>query len=143
MRGPRPIGVSIIGGVTLGVSIVFSLAIAFLGVFLFGGVQAWAVVMREFGLDVPGVADALLTVIVVLFALAAVGVAVAGIAAGVGMLKGKEWARWIVVVMLALNAIVGVGSLLRRDIDGLLAIAVAGLVIWYLFQPDVRAWFRG
>ncbi len=70
---------------------------------------------------------------------------------GWGMLKLKNWARIITIVLMALG-IVGslfgvIGLLAHFTVFGLLWIvvwvAIYALIIWYLVKPDVKAAFQG
>ncbi len=70
------------------------------------------------------------TMFFAIFALATVIVGVLPFLAGWGLLKLKEWARWLTII-LAILMLFGfpVGT------------AIGGLIIWYLLQPQVAMVF--
>jgi hypothetical protein len=63
---------------------------------------------------------------------------VAAIVAGVFMLRGRNWARWLALAWIAFHLILSffhsVGEVV---IHGL----VFALFAWFLFRPDARAYF--
>jgi len=73
-------------------------------------------------------------------------VAAAGVASMViayGMLRGLRWAwPWAVVGLLISVAWVGAEALIRPDIVSTVAvIVVAGIMVYYLHMPNVKAFF--
>jgi hypothetical protein len=70
---------------------------------------------------------------------------------GWGMLKLKNWARIITIVLAvlaALGALVGLfGALVHFGVFLLIVVlvrlAISGLIIWYLLKPEVKAAFEG
>jgi hypothetical protein len=70
---------------------------------------------------------------------------------GWGLLKLKEWARIVTIVLAALGAVGALFGLL--GVMGhfaavavffvLIRLAINGLIIWYLLQPHVKAAFQG
>lgn len=73
-------------------------------------------------------------------------VAAAGIASIViayGMLKGLRWAwPWAVVGLLISVAWVGAEDLIKPDlVSTVVAIIVAGIMLYYLHTPNVKAFF--
>ena len=68
-----------------------------------------------------------------------------------GMLKLKEWARIVSIVLAVLGIIGGVLGLVVAGLRvapigiglSVLRLAIAGVVLWYLVQPHVKAAFRG
>lgn len=70
---------------------------------------------------------------------------------GWGMLKLKEWARIVTIVLSALGALGGVlglfAVLAHIAVVGifwaLCRLAINGSIIWYLLQPHVKAAFQG
>lgn len=73
-------------------------------------------------------------------------VAAAGVASMViayGMLRGLRWAwPWAVVGLLISVAWVGAEALIRPDVvSTVLGILVAGIMVYYLHTPNVKAFF--
>jgi uncharacterized membrane protein (DUF2068 family) len=87
---------------------------------------------------------------------AAVGVflliiAVVDIVVGVGLLKLKEWARMVTIILTGIGAALGVLGLLGGFVHFVLVatifrlciLAVEVWIIMYLLKPDVKAAFQG
>ncbi len=55
-----------------------------------------------------------------------------------GFLAGKSWARIVGIILAALEGLYGIITLP----GGLLTVAIAALVIYYLTRPAVTNWFR-
>lgn len=70
---------------------------------------------------------------------------------GWGMLKLKEWARIVTLVLAALGALgslIGLFGVLGHFamvavVFVLIRLAINGLILWYLVQPHVKAAFQG
>jgi hypothetical protein len=61
------------------------------------------------------------------------------ILAGVFMLRGHDWARWLLVVWMAYHLILGAfHSASQLIVHGLLFTGIA----WFLFRPPASAYFR-
>jgi len=66
-------------------------------------------------------------------------VRLAAIVCGVFMLRGKDWARWGLLVWLAYHVVLSAFHALSQ----LLTHAVLlGIIAWFLFRPHVSAYFR-
>ena len=60
---------------------------------------------------------------------------------GIGCFKAWGWV-WIVgVIFMAINVLIGLVSLISSPVTGLVTIIVAAIILWYLFQPKVKAYF--
>jgi hypothetical protein len=76
--------------------------------------------------------------------------AIAGLL-GWGLLKLKEWARIVTIIFAALGAlgaVLGLFAVLGHFVVigifwALVRLAINGLIIWYLLQPQVKAAFQG
>jgi len=70
---------------------------------------------------------------------------------GWGLLKLKEWARIVTIVLAAIGALfslIGLVGVLGHFamvavVFVLVRLAINGLIIWYLVQPHVKAAFQG
>lgn len=138
----RPLGVTIVG-----VTMLVAAAFAILGAVMFAFVMmAGGIVWSEMA-DFPwgGGFFSMMGGILALFAVFALFlvslVAAAAIATGIGVLRGANWAWVLTLVLMALNALGGIASLAEQEPGGLFALAVSGVVIWYFFRPEVKAWF--
>lgn len=130
-RPPRPVGVTIVGVVLFmaSVAMAFGALVVFAGSQWLAGYVPVAEARSVFTVFGPVVAMGML--------LAAGLVAFAGY----GALDGRSWAWALVLVLLGLNALGALAQLAEGDVGGVLGLLVSGLVIWYFFRPEVRAWF--
>ncbi|MEI6840681.1 MAG: hypothetical protein WCK53_05420 [Methanomicrobiales archaeon] len=60
---------------------------------------------------------------------------------GIGCFKAWPWV-WIVgVIFSAISILTGIGSLFTAGAGALLGIIIAAIILYYLFQPQVKAYF--
>ena len=60
---------------------------------------------------------------------------------GIGCFKAWSWV-WIVgVIFSAISILIGIVSLLTTGLSALLGIIIAAIILYYLFQPQVKAYF--
>lgn len=72
-----------------------------------------------------------------------IGAAIAALV-GWGLWKLKGWARIVTIVLAALGAAVNLlGIVTHFNVGGLIGLAIDGLILWYMFQPNVKAAFAG
>ena len=60
------------------------------------------------------------------------------VVAGVFMLLGHNWARWLAVAWMAFHVVISYPVIREIAIHSLILAAIA----WLLFRPAARAWFR-
>jgi len=60
---------------------------------------------------------------------------------GIGCFKGWGWVWIIGVIFMAINILIGLVTLFSDVVTGLVAIIIAAIILWYLFQPQVKAYF--
>jgi len=61
---------------------------------------------------------------------------------GVGCFMAWPWV-WIVgVIFSAISVLIGIVSLFSNWASALVNIIIAGIILWYLFQPQVKAYFH-
>jgi uncharacterized membrane protein (DUF2068 family) len=53
----------------------------------------------------------------------------------------QPWAWTLGVVLAAVSIVMGLYNLVNGDTSAIISIALAGLITYYLFQPEVRAAF--
>ena len=120
---------------------------------LAGGALDWIVEGRQSSTSETG-ATRSATGVLFLGSAVAVVVLILAAAHGVlawGMLKLKEWARIVSIVLAALGLVIGVPALVLNLLSGapvgivlnLIRIAIAAVILWYLVQPHVKGAFRG
>lgn len=137
----RPVGVTVIAVLEfigagfcalLGVLLIVGAGAGFLGSMTQGQASGMGSLMAMLG-------GALSVFFFVIAALAAL--------LGWGLLTLKNWARITVIVLSALGALLSVLALLNFSsaiiVGVIIRLAINGLIIWYLLQPNVRAAFQG
>lgn len=71
-----------------------------------------------------------------------IGLGVLALLIGLGLLKGRGWARITAIVFTIIGAVFGVLSLLVGDFTAVLGLVVDGLILFALFNPQSKAWFE-
>ena len=60
---------------------------------------------------------------------------------GIGCYMAWPWVWTVSVVFTALHILIGIASLLTTGIGALLGLIIPFIIIYYLFQPHVKAYF--
>ncbi len=60
---------------------------------------------------------------------------------GIGSFKGWSWVWLIGVIFMVINLLIGLVSLFSSPGTGIITIVIAAIVLWYLFQPQVKSFF--
>jgi hypothetical protein len=60
---------------------------------------------------------------------------------GVGCFKGWDWVWVVGTIFMVINILIGIAMLFTNWVTGLVTIIIAGIILWYLFQPQVKAYF--
>jgi lysylphosphatidylglycerol synthetase-like protein (DUF2156 family) len=72
-------------------------------------------------------------------ALIIIGLAYFGVA--YGLWKGLKWA-WIITLIVTIIAFIsGLGSIIVGNVGAVIPVIINGIIIYYLFQPNVKAYF--
>ena len=58
-----------------------------------------------------------------------------------GLLKGKPWAWTVTIILSIISIVMGVVSLVGGNFGSILNIIIAGVIIYYLYRPHVKAYF--
>jgi uncharacterized membrane protein (DUF2068 family) len=58
-----------------------------------------------------------------------------------GLWKGKGWAWTITLILAAIGIIVAVVSIATGNVGGIVSIIINGVIIYYLYRPNVKAFF--
>jgi len=61
---------------------------------------------------------------------------------GWGLWKGANWARWIAIIYFGWNTLTSLINLVQGQIGSIISLAVNGLILYYLFQPHVKEFFK-
>jgi hypothetical protein len=59
--------------------------------------------------------------------------------AGVYMLRGRNWARWLAVAWIAFHIILSAFGQVRELV---MHVVMAALIVWLLFRPESARWFN-
>lgn len=60
-----------------------------------------------------------------------------------GLWTRKKWAWFASVVLAGLQILGGLGSLASFELfSAIWNLAIGGIIVWYLFSPQVQAWFE-
>lgn len=60
---------------------------------------------------------------------------------GIGCFKAWPWVWTVGVIISILSIIAGIASLITSGAGALLGIVISGIILYYLFQPHVKAYF--
>jgi hypothetical protein len=116
----RPLGVTIIG-------ILWIIG----GLFaIFGGIIGGAV-LSVIGLEGLGAAIAIIAFII----------GVVYLILGIGCFKAWPWVWTVGVIFSALSILIGIVNLFTVGASALFGIIIAAIILYYLFQPQVKAYF--
>ena len=63
------------------------------------------------------------------------------LALGIGCFKAWPWVWTIGVILSILNIVIGLVSLLTSGAGALISIIIAVVILYYLYQPQVKAYF--
>jgi uncharacterized membrane protein HdeD (DUF308 family) len=58
-----------------------------------------------------------------------------------GLWKGKGWAWTITLILSAIGIVVALISIAAGNIGAIFSIVIHGVVIYYLYRPNVKAFF--
>jgi hypothetical protein len=58
-----------------------------------------------------------------------------------GLLKGKGWAWSVTMVLSIISIVIGVISMVAGSFGSIVNIIIAGIIIYYLYRPHVKAFF--
>ena len=60
---------------------------------------------------------------------------------GIGCFMGWSWVWIIGVIFMAINILIGLVTLFSDLVTGLVSIIISAIILWYLFQPQVKTYF--
>ena len=129
MRPPRPMGIAILavleilGGLLI---LLLGLAVAAVSGTLFSAL----------GLAVPAGVGIAVGGVVVIFGLL-------GLLVGWGLWTGRRWARILAIILSGLGALASLVALVLGSIPSIVGLVIDVSILWYLFRPNVRAFFGG
>lgn len=118
----RPLGVTIIG-----ILWILGGLLALLGGL---GIAAFSAVMGPFG-GVTGLAIGFVFIII----------GAVEITLGIGCFRAWGWVWTVGVIITIVSLLIGLLDLLISGAGALLGILISAIILWYLFQPNVKAYF--
>ena len=59
-----------------------------------------------------------------------------------GLWKGKGWAWTLTLILSGIGIIVGIGSILVGNIGSIFHTIINAIIIYYLYRPNVKAFFN-
>ncbi|MDH7592777.1 MAG: hypothetical protein QHG99_00265 [Methanomicrobiales archaeon] len=60
---------------------------------------------------------------------------------GIGCFKAWGWVWTAGVIITIVSLLIGLLELLTGGAGAILGIVISGIILWYLFQPNVKAYF--
>lgn len=64
------------------------------------------------------------------------------IALGIGCFKGWPWVWPVGVIFTIIGLVINLLSILSNPGAAIVGILIDIIILWYLFQPQVKAWFK-
>lgn len=64
-----------------------------------------------------------------------------GLVVAWGLWSGKGWARFLAIILAVLGALSALFSIVGGELTGLVSLAIQAIILYYLFQPRVKAYF--
>jgi hypothetical protein len=58
-----------------------------------------------------------------------------------GLLKGRGWAWTVTVILSVISIVIGIISIVGGNFGSIINIIIAGIIIYYLYRPHVKAYF--
>jgi hypothetical protein len=58
-----------------------------------------------------------------------------------GLLKGRGWAWTVTLILSIISLVMGVISIVGGSFGSIINIIIAGIIIYYLYRPHVKAYF--
>jgi len=145
----RPLGISILSIFLLVIGTLVLLAETVLTAFsaiIASTPRAAEEIARNFSV-LPGIPLGLHTIVAPELVLVSVGVFIivmgfVMIVIGWGLWIGANWARWIAIIFFGWNALTSLFNLFQGQFGSIISLAVNGLILYYLFLPHVKRFFK-
>ncbi len=64
------------------------------------------------------------------------------IALGIGCFKGWPWVWPVGIIFTIIGLVINLLSILSNTGAAIIGIIIDIIILWYLFQPQVKAWFK-
>jgi hypothetical protein len=144
----RPIGVTIIAILTIIGGI--ALLIGGLGFITFGGILS---AVSSEGSSTEAADIAALGMVPMILGIGMVIIGIIYLIVSYGLLKGKGWAWTITIIVMIIGIVIQIisaistglltSSLTSAVATHIIGIIISGIIIFYLYRPHVRAYFKG
>jgi len=61
---------------------------------------------------------------------------------GYGCFKGWPWVWPVGVILTIIGIVINLLSIVENTASAIIGILIGVIILWYLFQPQVKAWFK-
>ena len=79
--------------------------------------------------------------LVVIIGIAFIALGIVYFVVAYGLWKGKKWAWTITMIVSVISIIIGIASIATGNVGAIIQIIISAVVIYYLYRPNVRAFF--
>jgi uncharacterized membrane protein HdeD (DUF308 family) len=79
--------------------------------------------------------------LIVIVGIVFIAVGIASLVMAYGLWKGRSWAWTITLILSAIGIIVGLAHLAARQTGAIVEIIIYAIIIYYLYRPNVKAFF--
>jgi hypothetical protein len=134
----RPSGVSVLS-ILAGILGVLALLVGVIAL----GASAFIAPFIEENLPVGfiGITGAFIATVLAILGVVVIIFGVLHILVAYGLWVGAGWAWWLTMVLAILGAIGGLLTLPGNIVGGIIVLAIYVVIIWYFWQPYVKAYF--
>ncbi len=85
---------------------------------------------------------AIIPILGIIFGGILVIIGLAYFAVAYGLWKGLSWAWVLTLIVSVIGIIVGLGSIVVGNVGSLFHVIVNAIIIYYLYRPNVKAYFK-
>jgi uncharacterized membrane protein HdeD (DUF308 family) len=79
--------------------------------------------------------------LVVLIGIGFIILGIVYLAVAYGLWKGKKWAWTVTLIVSVISIIIGIASLATGNVGAIIQIIISAVIIYYLYRPNVKAYF--
>jgi len=145
----RPLGIALLSvliWLVSGILLLGGLLLLALSVFVAATPGLAEEIARAMG-HLPGIPFPIISMMTIgmLLALISVFLLVVGaisLLVGWGLWAGRNWARWIAIIFYGFGALSNLVNVLQGQFGSIIGLVIDGLIVYYLFLPHVKAFFR-
>jgi uncharacterized membrane protein HdeD (DUF308 family) len=82
-----------------------------------------------------------LTLLIIGFGFLLLVLGIAYLVMAYGLWNGRGWAWTITLILSVIGIIVAIGTIVAGNVSAVISIIIHGVVIYYLYRPNVKAFF--